>query len=103
MSASRRIPRVKPKDIGLKQTRGIARAMLIGHFSRVEVKEDPRGLTQEHMAWMLHRVVHDKAFTLAKANRWLGYVQGWLVITQRESLEYVKESVRAAKGEPWKS
>lgn len=103
MSRSRCIPvsakALGIKDLGLKQTRTAARALIIGFFQSVESKEDPRGLSEEHMRWMLDRISRDKTFTLAKASRWLGYVQAWLVLYQHAPLEYVKQNVRSARGD----
>lgn len=63
----------------------------------VDAVEDPEGRSEGHMVWMLDRVragLDDETWDIGKANRWIGYVQAWLVIHFRSRLEAVKYAVR---------
>lgn len=78
---------------------------LVANYQRVffdgtEPVEDSRGLTGQHQAWMLAKVfkeVTEGTMVLEKANRWVGWVQCWLVMTGLATLGDVKDSVRRFK------
>lgn len=81
-------------DLDLTRTRLLARDLRGRYFAITPWAEDPEGRSKQHMAWMLDRIVDDSSMTLAKASRWLGYVQGWLVFHHRACLADVKADVR---------
>lgn len=80
----------KAENFTLTTTRELAAWMRRNHFFAVTAHEDPDGKSHEHMAWMLDRVNLDD-MNLSKANRWIGYVQAYLVINKLCSLEDVKK------------
>lgn len=95
----------KAENFTLTTTRELAAWMRRNHFFAVTAHEDPDGKSHEHMAWMLDRVNLDD-MNLSKANRWIGYVQAYLVINKLCSLEDVKKDThyyrdRRNEGSPY--
>lgn len=84
-------------DLDLEKTRGLARQMRVVHFPTFNPVPDPDGRSACHMAWMLNKIINDPDMTLAKASRWLGYVQGWLVFHYHRELEDIKHDVREVR------
>lgn len=87
------------EPLTLEQTkRAAAQLCLHPVFHSVDPIEDVNGRGVRHMLWMLLKVVVlDPDMTLDKANRWLGYVQGWLVASLHAELEDVKNNIRKAR------
>lgn len=81
------------KDLTLQQSRLLATAYRINDFRNVEAKEDPAGVSREHMAWMLDRMLSED-MPIAKFSRWLGYVQAWLVLYHHKPLDFIKDETR---------
>lgn len=87
------------KTLDLAQTVALAAFYRTGIFRHYEAHEDSEGRTAKHMVWMCERVMNDKAMTLDKASRWIGYVQAYLVLFQQYTLDELKAHVRRAKGQ----
>lgn len=48
------------------------------HLVVKETPEEP--LSNNHLAWMLYELMENEAMSLTKKHRWLGYVQGVMVM-----------------------
>lgn len=81
------------RDLDLLATRRCAAHLRSAYFDDKTPKEDPQGRSAEHIAWMLDRIWDDD-MTLAKASRWLGYCQAWVVLHHHTDLKYVKSTTR---------
>ncbi len=85
-------------DIDNKQTKQAVKNAREKYFNAASDigEEDPNGKSRQHMVWMLDKIIKD-GFNKTKANRWLGYVQGWLVFHDLASLEDIKNDIRKVK------
>jgi len=59
----------------------------------IESIRDPEGKTLNHLKWMINEM-KTKEFSQGKFNRWLGYIQGVLVMKNITSLNIERERNR---------
>lgn len=87
------------KPLTLSQTRTMASAYQATYFKDTFPVEDPEGRSQQHMAWMLNRIVNDARddMPIDKASRWIGFVQAWLLLFNQVTLDNLKQNVRDAR------
>ncbi|QJT71029.1 hypothetical protein GR7B_00231 [Vibrio phage vB_VcorM_GR7B] len=86
----------KPIDTPSKPHQIVAEAYLkrfnIIFADEVEDPDDPTAV--HHLAWMLRQIVDDSLSSDTKANRWLGFVQGTLVLMGHLDVEEERENTR---------
>lgn len=56
----------------------------------IKAVKDPQGRTAKHAAWMLDEVI-SKKIDGEKAQRWLGYAQGILVLKGKSTMEELRD------------
>jgi len=83
-------------DFTLQQVKVVSLNIRRTYFSDVEAIEDPMGRSQSHMTWMLDKLIGDD-INVTKANRWLGYIQAWLVLHYHCELDSVKSMISSVK------
>ena len=59
----------------------------------IEPIRDPEGRTLNHLKWMVTEMM-TKEFSDGKLNRWVGYIQGQLVLMKLTTLEKERERNR---------
>lgn len=62
-------------------------------YVNLEIKRDPEGKTRNHLKWMINEM-KTKEFSQGKFNRWLGYIQGVMVVQGLTSLNKERERNR---------
>lgn len=67
--------------------------ILTDGYIGLKAKRDPEGSTRSHLRWMI-KEMKTKKFSSAKWNRWLGYIQGVMVVYDLTNLDAERERNR---------